>query len=66
MRVIVWSFVSRPGAIILEQSREQLRTAGVSEPTGLHDPDVQEPPPLTPNTIAQVVKEPMDILDDNG
>lgn len=41
------------GEKIFQQAREQVETAGISVYTGLHDPDVAEPPPLTPNTIAK-------------
>ena len=52
--------------MIIQEAREHLDQAGVNSRTGLHDPEVQEPPPLTPSTIAQVVKQPMDILDEHG
>lgn len=53
--------------MILQQAREQLFTAGVSSVTGLHEPEVQEPPPLTPNTLAMVsTKEHMELLDKEG
>ena len=49
------------GVKIMEQARHQLESAKVDPQTGLHDPDVIEPPPLTPNTIAIVVQKPMDV-----
>ncbi len=56
-----------PGTIILQQAREQLSNAGVSLVTGLHEPEVQEPPPLTPSTLALVSsKEHMELLDKQG
>ena len=48
------------GYKILEQARYQLASAGVDHHTGLHKPEVQEPPPLTPNTTIQ---QPADILE---
>lgn len=50
--------------MILQQAGEQLSTAGVSSVTGLHEPEVQEPPPLTPNTLAIVSsKEHIELLE---
>ena len=56
---------SSSGEKILQAARQQVETAGISSSTGLHDPDVAEPPPLTPSTIAKTVSLPEDILD-NG
>ena len=53
------------GEKILQQARQQVESAGISSRTGLHDPDVQEPPPLTPSTLAKTVTYADDILD-NG
>ncbi|XP_019854738.1 PREDICTED: bromodomain and PHD finger-containing protein 3-like [Amphimedon queenslandica] len=39
---------------ILDQAYGQIKSAGINKSTGLHDPDVEEPPPLTPNTVAAV------------
>lgn len=39
---------------ILDQAYSQIKSAGINSSTGLHDPDVEEPPPLTPNTVAAV------------
>ena len=39
----------------------QLDSAGVVPHIGLHEPDVQEPPPLTPSAIATVIHNPMDV-----
>ncbi|CAI8037016.1 Bromodomain-containing protein 1 [Geodia barretti] len=51
------------GEKILQQAREQVETAGISPGTGLHDPDVAEPPPLTPSTLAKTVSLSEGILD---
>ena len=48
------------GYKILEQARQQLASAGVDHHTGLHRPEVLEPPPLTPNTTIQ---QPAEILE---
>ena len=47
------------GYKILAQARQQLASAGVDHHTGLHKPEVQEPPPLTPNTGTQ---QPADVF----
>ncbi len=46
-------FPPPPGQTILDQAREQLVSAGVDSKSGLHDPDVMEPPPLTPSSISK-------------
>ena len=50
------------GKRILEDAHEQLDNAGVSIVTGMHDPDVEEPPPLTPNAAALIQKTPLDMF----
>ena len=50
---------------MLEDVSQLLESAMVDHATGVHNPEVQEPPPLTPSTIAEVLKEPM-LFDDNG
>ena len=50
------------GKKILEQVRQQLKTAGVSPITGMHDPDVAEPPPLTPTAAAFIQQQPPEVF----
>ena len=50
------------GKKILDQMHHQLRDAGVSRLTGMHDPDVDEPPPLTPNAAAVIQKQPTEMF----
>ncbi len=60
-------FTPTPGSLILQQAREQLASAGVSSVTGLHEPEVQEPPPLTPNALAQASSnEHINLLEEHG
>ena len=54
--------VGGAGQKILENAREQIASAGLSSKTGMHNPPVQEPPPLTPSSITKVP----DILKVNG
>jgi len=54
--------ISPTGNKILGQARQQLASAGVDHHTGLHKPEVQEPPPITPNTSTQ---QPPDVFE-NG
>ena len=44
--------IKEAGLKILEDVRQKVESARVDSRTGLHDPPVQEPPPLTPSTIA--------------
>lgn len=48
------------GKRILEQAYKQIDSAGINHDTGMHDPDVEEPPPLTPNTAAIIQRLPLD------
>ena len=60
--ILVYIIYFNPGKRILEDAREQLDNAGVSIVTGMHDPDVEEPPPLTPNAAALIQKTPLDMF----
>ena len=53
------------GLKMIEDVNLLLESAMVNPATGVHDPEVQEPPPLTPSTIAEFIKDPM-LFDDNG
>ena len=59
------STVVTSGQRILEQAREQIASAGIDNKTGLHDPDVLEPPPLTPTSVSNT-QLPLNILEVNG
>ena len=50
---------------MIEDVSRLLESAMVDPSTGVHNPEVQEPPPLTPSTIADVLKDPI-LFDDNG
>ena len=50
---------------MIEDVSQLLESAMVDPATGLHNPEVQEPPPLTPSTIAEFLKEPI-LFDENG
>lgn len=50
------------GKKILDQMHQQLRDAGVSRMTGMHEPDVDEPPPLTPNAAAVIQNQPTEMF----
>ena len=54
-----------PGEKIFQLARQQLESASINPETGLHDPDVQEPPPLTPSAIAKAVRYQEEMID-NG
>lgn len=58
--------IKEAGKRILEDAHEQLDNAGVSIVTGMHDPDVEEPPPLTPNAAALIQKTPLDMFTREG
>ena len=53
------------GEKILQQARQQVESAGISPSTGLHDPEVAEPPPLTPSALAKSATITEDMLE-NG
>ena len=50
---------------MIEDTSVLLESAMVDPATGIHNPAVQEPPPLTPSAIAEVLKDPM-LFDENG
>ncbi len=50
------------GKRLLEITHQQFEDAGINLFTGMHDPDVQEPPPLTPNTAAIIQQKPLDMF----
>ena len=50
---------------MIEDVSRLLESALVDLATGIHNPEVQEPPPLTPSTLAEVLKEPI-LFDENG
>ena len=54
------------GKKIMEQVRQQLECAGVSDVTGMHDPDVAEPPPLTPTAAAIIQQQPPEMFTKGG
>ena len=60
--ILMYIHTLYPGKRILEDAHEQLDNAGVSIVTGMHDPDVEEPPPLTPNAAALIQKTPLDMF----
>lgn len=47
---------------LLEMTHKQFETAGINLATGMHEPDVDEPPPLTPNAAAIVQQTPLDMF----
>ena len=62
---IVTHICNNTGLKMIEDVSVLLDRAKVDPATGIHNPEVQEPPPLTPSAIAEVLKEPM-LFDDNG
>lgn len=50
------------GKRMLEQAHKQIESALISQVTGMHDPDVEEPPPLTPNAAAHIQQQPLDMF----
>lgn len=47
---------------MLDQIHKQIESAGISKVSGMHEPDVEEPPPLTPNTAAIIQRQPLDMF----
>ena len=50
------------GRKILDGVWSQVDSAGVSSCTGMHDPDVAEPPPLTPTAAAYIQQQPPEMF----
>ena len=54
------------GHKMIDDVERLMESALVDLATGMHNPEVQEPPPLTPSTLEEVLlKEPM-LFDENG
>ena len=51
------------GYKILERARHQLEQAAVDEETGLHEPAVVDPPPLTPSALSVDVDQRIEAIE---
>ena len=56
-------FHSPLGTKIMEEASRQVESAGMNAATGLHSPEVPEPPPLVPRIIPSDVQDPLELLE---
>ena len=61
-----YDLLSTVGHKMIDDVERLMEGALVDLATGMHNPEVQEPPPLTPSTLEEVLlKEPI-LFDENG